>query len=116
MGRGHGRAPDTDFLRDLLTVAAAEPRIRPASSDELRPAREAVSVTARGCMLTLKQAPVCGCGAADMEFDSLFWWNFWLLMNVLIAVGLVVTVALFIRWGRRRIANPDARESSLDHP
>ena len=50
-----------------------------------------------------------------MEFGSVFWWNFWMLVNVLIVAGFIVAVALFIRWGRRKSANTDVSEAPLDH-
>jgi hypothetical protein len=40
----------------------------------------------------------------DMEFGGLFWWNFWVVVQVLIVVGIVIALALFIRWGRRKSA------------
>ena len=39
-----------------------------------------------------------------MEFGSLFWWNFWVGVQILVVVAIVVALALFIRWGRRKSA------------
>lgn len=50
-----------------------------------------------------------------MEFGSLFWWNFWMLVTVLIVVGLVVAVALFIRWGRRKSTSSGLSDAPPDH-
>jgi hypothetical protein len=48
-----------------------------------------------------------------MESDSLFWWNFWIVVGVAIVVGIVVALALFIRWGKR--GKPQASGSSRGH-
>lgn len=47
-----------------------------------------------------------------MESGSLFWWNFWVVVQVLFTVGVVVALALFIRWGRRKSAILEASEAS----
>jgi len=43
-----------------------------------------------------------------MGFGSLFWWNFWTVLSVIIVVGIVVALTLFIRWGRRKSTKSDA--------
>ncbi|WP_165789077.1 hypothetical protein [Cryobacterium zongtaii] len=50
-----------------------------------------------------------------MEFGSLFWWNFWMVVNVVIVVGIVVALALFIRWGKQKSAKPHAIAASKGH-
>jgi len=40
-----------------------------------------------------------------MEFGSVFWWNVWSAVQVVVIVGIVVALTLFIRWGRRRGAS-----------
>lgn len=40
-----------------------------------------------------------------MEFGSVFWWNVWSVVQIIVVVGIVVALALFIRWGRRRGAS-----------
>lgn len=50
-----------------------------------------------------------------MEFGSLFWWNFWVVVQVLIVAGVVVALVLFIRWGRRKSALLDASGASEGH-
>lgn len=50
-----------------------------------------------------------------MEFGSFFWWNFWGVVQVLVVVGIVVALALFIRWGRRKTALLDANEPTENH-
>ena len=39
-----------------------------------------------------------------MEFGSLFWWNFWVVVQSFVVVAIVVVLTLFIRWGRRKSA------------
>jgi hypothetical protein len=50
-----------------------------------------------------------------MEFGSLFWWNFWVVVQVLVVVGIVVALALFIRWGRRKSAILEASRHAEGH-
>ncbi|TFD49906.1 hypothetical protein E3T43_18490 [Cryobacterium sp. Hh7] len=40
----------------------------------------------------------------EMEFSALSWWIFWVVVQVLVVVGVVVALGLFIRWGRRKSA------------
>ncbi len=47
-----------------------------------------------------------------MEFGSLSWWNFWVVVQVFLLVGIIVALALFIRWGRRKSAILEANEST----
>ncbi len=39
-----------------------------------------------------------------MGLGAVFWWNVWTIVQVLVVVGLVVAVAWFIRWGKRKTA------------
>ena len=47
-----------------------------------------------------------------MEFGSLAWWHFWVVVQVFLVVGIIVALALFIRWGRRKSAILKANEST----
>lgn len=50
-----------------------------------------------------------------MEFGSLFWWNLWVVVQVLFVVAIVVALALFIRWGRRTSAILEASRHTEVH-
>ena len=50
-----------------------------------------------------------------MEFSALFWWNFWVVIQVLVVVGIVVALRLFIRWGRRKSAILEASQPTKGH-
>ena len=54
-------------------------------------------------------------GVVEMEFSALFWWNFWLVVQVLVVVGVVVALGLFIRWGRRKSAILEASQPTEGH-
>ena len=47
-----------------------------------------------------------------MEFGSLSWWNFWVVVQVFLVGGIIVALALVIRWGRRRSAILEANKST----
>ena len=47
-----------------------------------------------------------------MEYSSSFWWNFWVVVQALIVVGVVVALVLFVRWGRRKSALLEASGAS----
>ena len=47
-----------------------------------------------------------------MEYGSLSWWNFWVVVQALIVIGVVVALVLFIRWGRRKSALLEASGAS----
>ena len=51
-------------------------------------------------------------GVVEMEFGSLAWWHFWVVVQVFLVVGIIVALALFIRWGRRKSAILKANEST----
>ncbi len=50
-----------------------------------------------------------------MEVSALFWWNLWVAGQVLVAVGVVVALGLFIRWGRHKSANRVASQPTEGH-
>ena len=50
-----------------------------------------------------------------MEFSALFWWNFWVVVQVLVVVGIVMALGLFIRWGRRKSAILEDRQPTDGH-
>jgi hypothetical protein len=50
-----------------------------------------------------------------MEVSALFWWNFWVVGQVLVAAGIVVALGLFIRWGRRKSARLVASQPTEGH-
>ena len=50
-----------------------------------------------------------------MEFSALFWWNFWVVVQVRLVVGVVVALGLFIRWGRRKSAILEASQPTEGH-
>ncbi|SFN43825.1 hypothetical protein SAMN05216219_0650 [Mycetocola miduiensis] len=50
-----------------------------------------------------------------MEFDSLFWWNFWVVIQVLAVAGIVLAFALFIRWGTRKSAILESNRTTEGH-
>ena len=50
-----------------------------------------------------------------MEFGPLFWWHFWVVIQVLVAVAIIVALALFIRWGRRKSAILDSSKHAEGH-
>lgn len=54
-------------------------------------------------------------GVVDMDFSSFSWWNFWVIVEVLVVVGIVVALGLFIRWGRRKSAILSAGEPEQGH-
>ena len=53
-------------------------------------------------MLAVRQPLVRELGVIDVEFGSLFWWNFWVVVQGFIVVAIVVVLALFVGWGRRK--------------
>ena len=50
-----------------------------------------------------------------MEFSALFWWNFWVVVQVLVVVGVVVALGLLIRWGRHKSAILEASQPAEGH-
>ncbi|TFB54273.1 hypothetical protein E3T34_01410 [Cryobacterium sp. TMT1-62] len=48
----------------------------------------------------------------EMEFGFLGWWNFWVVVQGFLVVGIIVALAFFIRWGRRKSAILEANEST----
>jgi len=54
-------------------------------------------------------------GVVDLDFGAISWWNFWLIVEVLVEVGIVVSLGLFIRWGRRKSAILAADEPERGH-
>ena len=43
--------------------------------------------------------------------DGLFWWHFWIAVQVAVVALVIVGLGLFIRWGRRRAESRGTRDS-----
>ena len=50
-----------------------------------------------------------------MEFGSLFWWNFWVGVQGFVVVAIVVVLAFFFRWGRRKSAILESSRYADNH-
>lgn len=50
-----------------------------------------------------------------MNFGEVFWWNFWVTVQILIVVGVIIALGFYIRWGKRKSAIA-ARPRAISRP